>query len=359
MKTISVNVNNGYNVYVGKGIVEDAGLIIRKASGSSKFMIITNKKVYGLHGMKLKKSFKGMNFNFFFMKDGEEHKTFKTLTSIYDACIKFGLDRNSCIVAFGGGVTGDVAGFAAATYMRGIKYVQVPTTLLAQVDSSVGGKTGVDLKSGKNMVGAFCQPSAVIADTDFLKTLEPREFNNGMAEVIKHGIIADKSYFDYAVNNSRLILERNDKALEYIVSGSVKIKAAIVEADEFEQSGVRAKLNFGHTIGHAIETALGYRYLKHGEAVAIGAVMASKISFKTGLCDISTVNSINQAYNLFNLIKPLKKIKKPLIFKFLFNDKKAKDGKIRFVLTTGIGSVKLVDNVDLSLIKREIYNYFI
>jgi len=357
MNKITVRVKPAYDVIIGKGIIKNAGMLISKATGSRRFIVVTNRKVFALHGRELIKSLTGLKHTVHFIKDGEEYKNLSTLDGIYKACVKAGLDRSSCIIAFGGGVTGDTAGFAAATYMRGIKYAQVPTTLLSQVDSSVGGKTGIDAAYGKNMIGAFYQPSIVLADTDTLKTLNKSEFNNGMAEVIKHGIIADKKYFDYIIGNEKRIKSMDDYSLEYIVAGSVRIKSRIVAADEKEITGLRALLNFGHTAGHAIETAMHYKGIKHGEAVAVGSVIAAKISAKAGFCDESTVRVINEAYNLFNLIKPLKKVKKALILSLLFNDKKVKDGKIRFVLTKGIGSAKLIDNVDLSLIKREILNF--
>ena len=209
--------------------------------------------------------------------DGEEYKNFETLKSIYDSLIEFGFDRSSLIVALGGGVVGDIAGFAAATYLRGIPFVQVPTTLLAQVDSSVGGKTGINHEKGKNLIGAFYQPGFVLIDTSTLDTLPEREYLSGLAEVAKYGIVLDGNLFDFMSANAGKLLDRDKESLLTVIKRSCSIKASIVEKDE-KEAGLRAVLNYGHTIGHAVETLTCYKRYTHGEAVAIGMAQAARFS---------------------------------------------------------------------------------
>jgi 3-dehydroquinate synthase len=346
---------NPYTVYVGSGIIGETGGLLEKNMDGRRVMVVSNKKVFGLHGKKLVKSLKQrFECSVHLMPDGERFKTMRTVEGILEACASNGLDRHSAIVALGGGVVGDVAGFAAAVYMRGIKVVHVPTTLLSQVDSSVGGKTGVDLKAGKNLAGAFHQPLFVLADTQLLLTLDEREFNNGMAEVIKHGIALDREYFDYIIDNAGKIKARENTILEQLVLGSVRLKASVVVPDEKETRGLRALLNYGHTVGHAIEAAGGYRLLKHGEAIAAGMLVAANTAKSLGICGDSAVKSQINALKSFNLIKPLKNLEKDLIIKRIFSDKKAKDGKIRFVLTKDIGCAILIESIDIIVLKREL-----
>jgi len=257
----------------------------------------------------------------------------------------------------GGGVVGDVAGFVAAIYMRGINLIHVPTSLVAQADSSIGGKTGVDLKAGKNLIGCFYQPRAVITDIDVLYSLNENEYKNGLTEVIKYGIIMDAPFFYFLKKNVTKIMNRDKKALFYMVKKSIQNKVKIVEKDEKETTGLRAILNYGHTIGHAIESAGGYKLYKHGEAVAIGMFIAASIAYKMQICPKETFIEQKQILNLFNLIKPLKKIKTGNILKKIKYDKKAVNGKIRFILTKKIGYVSFIQNMDLNLIKKELERY--
>lgn len=355
MKAIKVNLkNNPYMVYVGRGILGLAGRLLRPLTKGNRVMIVSNKKVFGLHGAKLEKSLKKyFKCSVFLIPDGEEYKTMATVCSILEACAGHGLDRSSTIVALGGGVVGDIAGFAASAYMRGINLVQAPTTLLAQVDSSIGGKTGVDLKYGKNLAGAFYQPKFVLADVLTLKTLDREEFKNGLAELIKHGIIMDAPLFARLKRNVKKVISVDVKEMEYVVRKSVADKARIVEKDEREK-GIRAILNYGHTVGHAIEAAGGYKAYTHGQAVVIGMVIAARIAYKMGICGKNTVNQQIQVLNSFNLIKPLKKVKIDSIIKRMFSDKKALNGKIRFILTNKIGRVKLVESIQIKRIKEEL-----
>jgi 3-dehydroquinate synthase len=347
--------DNSYDIYIGSGILAEAGRLLASITGRQKAMIVSNKKVYPLHGKKLFQSLsKYFDVSVFLMPDGERYKTIDTLKKIYDAAARARLDRKSVIVALGGGVVGDTAGFAAATYMRGIKVMQVPTSLLAMADSSIGGKTGVDLKAGKNLAGAFHQPALVLMDIDTLQTLPKEEFINGMGEVIKHGIIMDAEFFNYIKTNADKILEKDKNTLLSMVERSALCKTKIVSQDEKEVSGLRAILNYGHTIGHAIEAETGYKGIKHGEAVAIGMAAAARIAESMGLCSQDTVNGQIKVLNSFNLIKPLKKLKTGNIIKRLYNDKKVKDGKIIFILTKKIGHAKLNETVPIAIIKAEL-----
>ncbi|MFP4466534.1 MAG: 3-dehydroquinate synthase [Candidatus Goldiibacteriota bacterium] len=359
MRTVRVRTKQDpYNVYVGWDILKDTGRLLKEKAKGRKIMIVSNKKVFGLHGAVLKRSLeKKFETSLCLLPDGEKYKNMNSLEKVYYACAKNKLDRYSLIIAFGGGVIGDTAGYAAATYMRGIDFVQAPTTLLAQVDSSIGGKTGIDMPFGKNMVGAFYQPVFVIADTKTLKTLEKKEFENGMAEAVKHGIIRDRTYFEFLKKEKEGILEVRKNEIMHLVKRSVEIKASIVSEDEREVSGLRAILNYGHTVGHAIEAAQEYKGLKHGQAVAAGAVIAAGIAEKSGLCSAETRNEQIKVFNSFNLIKPLKKVKISSILKRIYNDKKNKDGKIRFILTKKIGCATLIETVEKDTIKQEIRHF--
>jgi 3-dehydroquinate synthase len=359
MITIKVKLKqNPHNIYLGKGILSKIGDILKNRITGKKVLIISNKKIFKLHGKNLingiKKYFK---YNILLLPDGEKYKNLETVNLIYKNCIKFGLDRHSAIIAFGGGVIGDTVGFAAATYMRGINLVQVPTTLLAQVDSSIGGKTGVDLKEGKNLIGSFYQPIFVLSDIDVLKTLNKREFKNGLVEIIKYGIIMDKEFFYYLKNNYIDILNKKDDILINIIKKSILCKTKIVEKDEKEKTGLRAILNYGHTVGHAIEAEGKYQMYKHGEAVAIGMVIAAKLALRKKLCSKETYKEQIEILRKFNLIKPLKINKISNIIKHLYNDKKALNGKIRFILTKKIGCVSFIKNINVSIIKKELEQF--
>lgn len=359
METIKVRLkNNRYNIYTGAGILPKTGTLLKKTVPGKKVLIVSNKKVYSLYGAKLTASLKKhFKVEKYLMPDGEQFKTMATVTGILEACAKAGLDRRCAIVALGGGVVGDTAAFAAAVYMRGIRVAQVATTLVAQVDSAIGGKTGVDLKAGKNLAGAFHQPVFVLSDTDTLKTLTEREFKNGLAEVIKYGIIMDAPFFKYLQKNRSAILNIDKKALAYIVKKCSQCKAGIVEKDEKETKGLRAILNYGHTLGHAIEAAAGYKTYKHGEAVAIGMALAAGMAHRVKHCSAETYNAQIQALKSFNLIKPLKKVKISSVLQRLYSDKKAKDGKIIFVLTKKIGYVTLVESINTNIIKEELERF--
>ncbi len=286
MITVPVKLKErSYNIDIGAGLLRSLPQKLPSFFPSRRFVIVTNTTLARLYRKKIDKLLSGKNFSYqwIVIPDGEKYKTLATVEKIIRQIIHFRGDRKTGLVALGGGVVGDVGGFVASIYMRGIPFIQIPTTLLAQVDSSVGGKTGVDLESGKNLVGAFYQPRWVLIDTDFLKTLPQREYLCGLAEVVKYGVIRDEKFFKFLESNISGILKLNSKVLGTIIRRSCAIKAHIVSQDERE-GGLRVLLNFGHTLAHAIETLSGYSRIHHGEAVSMGMVYATGLSFMEGLC---------------------------------------------------------------------------
>jgi len=281
---------------------------------------------------------------------GEESKSLEQTVGLCRALVRARLDRGSALIALGGGVIGDLTGFVAAMLYRGIPFVNLPTTLLAQVDSSVGGKTGVNLPEGKNLVGAFHQPSLVVADVLTLRSLPEREFHSGLAEVVKHGMIADSTLFQRLEEKADLILARDPETLREIVARSCAIKADVVEKDERE-SGLRAMLNFGHTVGHAIEAALGYGAITHGEAVANGMVIATALSVRRGLCPERDARRLHDLLDRFGLLGSVLPPPESLE-KYMVSDKKARDGVLQFVLTRGVGSVTFAPVFDREELRR-------
>tara|TARA_B100000686_G_C16796322_1_gene982609 strand:- start:2498 stop:3469 length:972 start_codon:yes stop_codon:yes gene_type:complete len=283
--------------------------------------------------------------------EGEEYKTLASAEAVYDRLLEFHCDRSSVLIALGGGVIGDLTGFVAATFMRGIPFLQIPTTLLAQVDSSVGGKTAVNHPKGKNMIGAFFQPRAVLVDLDTLKTLPGNEFRAGLAEVIKYGVIADVGLFKYLEANDKKILDLDPECLARIIETSCTIKARVVEKDELE-SRHRMILNYGHTLGHAIEALTDYKEYKHGEAVAIGMVFAAKLSADLGRCAEDVEQRIARLALRFGLPTRAPNLDPKSIVQAIYHDKKTTDKNIKFILAKGIGSIEIEDSVpEMSLEK--------
>ena len=295
MKRIEVKTDAPYEVLIGQGLIEQSGALIRQTVSSKTALIVTDDIVNSLYGEALEASLVKAGFECFkfVFQNGEGSKNIKTYTDILEFAASKQLTRDDCMVALGGGVVGDITGFAAATYLRGIAYVQVPTTLLAMVDSSVGGKTAVDLQSGKNLVGAFYQPKLVIADTDTLTTLSENIFADGMAETVKYGILFDRGFFSFLNENEARL------NLEYIVEKCVCFKRDIVDEDEKDR-GVRGLLNLGHTVGHAIEKLSDYG-VSHGSAVAIGTVIIARGAYKCGLCKYDLSGEIIDIYNKYSL----------------------------------------------------------
>ena len=343
METLTVNLGErSYPIHIGAGILERAGEMLQQAGLRGKVAVVTNPTVAQLYLDPVHEALKRCGFEVtpVLLPDGEEHKTLKSLAAIYDRLIADRLERKSCLLALGGGVIGDLTGFAAATYLRGVPYVQLPTTLLAQVDSSVGGKTAVNHEGGKNLIGAFYQPKLVLIDVDVLQSLPQRELIAGLAEVIKYGIIEDADLFQLLERRVGDIIKLDRELLSQIILKSCAIKARVVEADEREEN-LRAVLNFGHTIGHALEAATGYKQFLHGEAVGIGMVKAAALSVQQGFCDQQSFERV---------IKLVKKAGLPGEFpsgvsmqNLIQNmevDKKAAEGKIKFVVCCGIGKTR-------------------
>lgn len=332
-----------YNIYIDSGLISDSKLICSAIAGE-RVLIVTNETIAPLYAEQLKQTLKDYQVDVIVLPDGERFKTLETLNTIFDTLLSNGHNRQSTVIALGGGVVGDTAGFAAASYQRGIAFIQVPTTLLSQVDSSVGGKTAVNHKLGKNMIGAFYQPRAVFIDTDTLQSLPKRELIAGLAEVIKHGALADRQYFEWLEEVVDDLLDGDAEIIKSVIKRSCEIKARIVAADE-KETGIRALLNFGHTFGHAIENGLGYGTWLHGEAVGAGMVMAADLSCRMKMC------SIEDGRRLKTLIEKVGLPIAPpvgLVNEFttlMQRDKKASDRGMRFVLLRAIGSAELIDDV--------------
>lgn len=355
MKTVNVDLvgkgsalDRSYEILIERGLIDETGprlIELGELGAGRRAVLITNPTVMGLYGKKIINSLEGAGFSVVVieMPDGEEFKNLDEASKVYDRLIEEKLDRGSPIVALGGGVVGDLAGFVAATYLRGVPYVQVPTTLLAQVDSSVGGKTAVNHPKGKNLIGSFYQPKMVIIDPDVLSTLDEREVRTGLAEVVKHGVIRDKDYFEFLELNAKKVLGLSAE-IDEAIERSCQIKASVVSEDERE-TGLRAILNFGHTFGHAIEAVAGYSTYRHGEAVSMGMVMAAGFSVELGLCDTTLVDRIRGLLDSLGLPTAVPKLSPDDILASIFLDKKVKAGRVNFVLLKGLAQV-VVEEVD-------------
>ena len=319
--------------------------------------VITNKTLAGLYYKKIELSLKksGISANTELVPDSEKAKSQKSLIEVLNRLASYDKNKAVFIIALGGGVVGDLAGFAASIYKRGIPYVQIPTTLLAQVDSAIGGKVAIDLPAAKNLAGSFYQPKIAISDPALLNSLPAREIRNGLAEIIKYGVIRDKILFEYIEKNYKKIMQLVPEALERVILSCSKIKAQIVEEDELDRKGKRAILNYGHTIGHAIEAASSYsgRY-NHGEAVAIGMIVAADISAKMGFLKDNDRARIDSLIKKCGLPTKVQNLKISAIYNAHLHDKKFTRGKNKFILPTGIGSVKVVENVPNSIITKSI-----
>jgi len=325
----------GYPILVGPGLLDDPGLL-GESVAARDVLVVTNATVAPLYLARLERALAGKRVASVVLPDGEQYKTLETLGRVFDALVERRMNRDACVAALGGGVVGDMAGFAAACYQRGVDYVQVPTTLLAQVDSSVGGKTGVNHPGGKNLIGAFHQPRAVVADTNTLATLPPRELRAGLAEVIKYGLIADAAFLDWIEANLAAVLRLDGAALTHAIRRSCEIKAEIVAEDEREH-GRRALLNLGHTFGHAIETATGYGEWLHGEAVGAGMLMAADLSCRLGWIEAADVERVRALLERAELPVAAPPIGAGRARELMGMDKKVLAGRIRLVLMRGVG----------------------
>ncbi|MEM6988115.1 MAG: 3-dehydroquinate synthase [Pseudomonadota bacterium] len=325
-----------YPIYIGKGLLDQAELY-RQHISSRKLLVVSNDVVAPLYLQAVLDALGNYEVDTLVLPDGEEHKTLDTLNRVYDRLLQGRFDRNCTLLALGGGVIGDIVGFAAASYQRGVKFVQVPTTLLAQVDSSVGGKTGVNHKRGKNMLGAFHQPQAVLIDLSTLDTLSDREYRAGMAEVIKYGLALDADFLDWIEDKLDPLLAREHGALQHAVATSCEIKARVVAADERE-AGQRALLNLGHTFGHAIETHTGYTTWLHGEAISTGMCLAARLAEREGLIDTALRVRTERLFERTGLpTEPPHNLDAETLIDLMARDKKARAGNIRLVLPVGVG----------------------
>jgi len=346
--------DNSYPIFIGEG----ASLSLENFEGyiaGKDIAIVTNEVVAPLYLNEISDLFSHMNVIEYILPDGEQEKKLKTVHKIIDRLMEAGLGRDSTLIALGGGVVGDITGFTASIFMRGINFIQIPTTLLAQVDASVGGKTAVNHKSGKNLIGSFYQPQCVICDSIFLATLEATEISAGLAEIIKYGLIFDSEFFLWLQKNIQQILSNDPVTVAHVIQRSCAIKAEIVAQDEKEQS-VRALLNFGHTFGHAIEKLTGYGNWTHGDAVAVGMVLAARLSEKMALITPEDVQNIEEILTAANLPISLPNIDPAELLAAMQSDKKVKDRNIQLVLLKNIGEAFLTADYsqeDLANILRD------
>lgn len=351
-----------YPIYIGEGILAQAGDLISQCTKATKILIVSNERVFALYGEKFKGALKNEGFKTetMLIEEGEEYKNIASLEKIWEKAIGARLERKDAIAALGGGVIGDVTGFAAATYLRGVDFIQVPTTLLAQVDSSVGGKVAINSKSGKNLLGNFYQPKAVLSDTSVLSSLPDSEIKVGLAEVIKYGFIektcslnpCENSFLSYLTENRDAILQRKPSDMEYIIRHSCSLKAAVVNQDE-KEAGLRAILNFGHTIGHAVEKCYKYKRINHGEAVAIGMRGVFHIALSKGMIDKEYFdNSLNLLTDYGMDYKIRRDAEPAALYDAMGADKKVSSGKIKFVLPISTAEVEIFNNIS----KTEVIN---
>jgi len=357
MKTLQVKLGEhgerSYPIYIGQDLLAKPELIEPYVNGT-QVLIVSNETVAPLYLKKVQNTFNSYDVETVILPDGEQYKNLTELNTIFDALLSAKFDRTCTLVALGGGVVGDMTGFAAASYQRGVNFIQIPTTLLAQVDSSVGGKTGVNHPKGKNMIGAFHQPTCVIADSDTLNTLEDNQLSAGIAEVIKYGLIRDMDFTKWLEENMHKLLERDPEALSHAIEVSCKCKAEIVAEDE-KESGVRALLNLGHTFGHAIETSAGYGNWLHGEAVATGMLMAADLSMRLGNL---TQHDVERVDNILDMAMLPTRAPHHMDFDHFLElmavDKKVRAGKINFVLFNKLGDALVTNDFDHNLLRATV-----
>jgi 3-dehydroquinate synthase len=347
---------NSYNIVIAPGSLSQIGSHLSQLNLGKKALLVSNPEIFSYYGQIVIKSLEAAGFEVssHLIPPGETYKTLDSITHLYDTALENHLERSSTMIALGGGVIGDMTGFAAATWLRGINFIQIPTSLLAMVDASIGGKTGVNHPKGKNLIGAFYQPRLVLIDTQVLKTLPVREFRAGMAEVIKYGIIWDRDLFAQLEAAERLdeLSYLSEELLQTILTRSCQAKADVVSQDE-KEAGLRAILNYGHTIGHAIESLTGYSTINHGEAVAIGMVAAGRLATALQMWTEEEENRQNALIEKAGLpTKIPSNVKIEEVIETLKTDKKVKAGKVRFILPTEIGKVTITERVSADLIQR-------
>lgn len=360
MSTVPVRLKEkSYNIVIGNQIVPHLPKILKSLDLGRDAVIITDRSVEKIHGRQVAAALKAKGFSVktFAVAPGEPSKSASVAMKLVEEIARYDVDRRIFIIALGGGVVGDMAGFVAAVYKRGIPYVQMPTTLLAQVDSAIGGKVGIDLSVGKNLAGAFYQPKVVLSDVNFLTTLDKRQIRNGLAEAVKYGVIIDRKLFAYLEKNYAKFLSLDRAVLTKVVGECSRIKAMVVSKDEHETKGLRMILNFGHTLGHALENAGGYDRFHHGEAVALGMRMAAHISCRKGMFKAADAERLNGLLSLIGLPQTFTGVSQEKILNAMRHDKKFVGGKNRFVLARRIGSVEVVAGISMDLIEEALSKY--
>ena len=354
MQRLSIDLGErSYDILIGRGLRKRAGELLKATFDPSRVVVITHPSINSLYGEEVTKNFvaQGWETDIIEVPEGESSKNLSQAEKLYDHLLELNCDRKSVLVALGGGVIGDLVGFVAATYQRGIPFIQMPTTLLSQVDSSVGGKTAVNHPKGKNMIGAFYQPRLVIADLETLRTLPQKEYRAGLAEIVKYGVIADAKLFEFLETHYKKILNLDFECLSHIIETSCSIKARVVEKDERE-SHYRMILNFGHTLGHAFEALTQYSRFIHGEAVAIGMVCAAELSHSMGKCSKEVPNRLKTLLNNLGLPVEMPELDSTAVIESLYHDKKTMDHKIKFILVKDIGSIEIVDHMPEAEIQK-------
>ena len=352
MQTVTVDLDDrSYPIFIGANLLENADLLLPYI-GSGRVVIVTNEIVAPIYLERVQLQFGRQFGSAIVLPDGEATKKLDTIGQIYDHLLQGKYDRKTTLVALGGGVVGDITGFAAATFQRGVNFLQIPTTLLAQVDSSVGGKTGVNHALGKNMIGSFYQPKCVVADTAVLRSLPQREVRAGLAEVLKYGLINNPEFFEWLAHNSTELLELDNACISEAIKICCEAKANIVAQDE-KESGIRALLNLGHTFGHAIETASGYGVWLHGETVAMGMVMAADLSKRLGWLSSAEAVQIREVLekNFGMPVEPPADITVAQYLDLMSSDKKAELGKLRFILLKAIGEAAIEGDVENAMLE--------
>lgn len=353
MENVRVELSdNSYDIAIGGDIFDDAAQFIGNTKFTKKALLVTDSNVVAQFGDVVSNALRKFNIDFdtAIIPAGEPSKNLREAENLYTRAIESKLDRKSVIIALGGGVVGDLAGFVAATYLRGIAFIQIPTTLLAHVDSSVGGKTAVNHKLGKNLIGAFHQPKAVFIDINTLKTLPEREIKSGLGEVVKYGVISDGKFFDYLEDNVDRILNRDVEVMTHIIKRSCEIKAEVVGKDE-KESGLRRILNFGHTIAHAIEEDTAYKKYRHGEAVAVGMIGAALISQQLGIIDSAQITRLQNLITRLGMVTKCEGCNVDNMYNAAFRDKKTVGGKLNWVLMKDFGTVEIVGDVPANIVK--------
>jgi len=358
MKTIKIQLNNSIesNIIIHEGMFKNISDSLESFSNNTDFIIITDQNIMDYHSELIHAAFEDYKYNIIVSIHGEKAKDISNIDKIYLNLLDLNCNKDSCLVAIGGGVITDITGFVASTFMRGIQYINIPTSLLAMVDSSIGGKTGINLSKGKNLIGSIYHPSKIIIDISFLTTLPVREYFSGMIEIIKYGLILDRNLFKLISSNFKeLSVNNNSELMINIINRCIELKSMIVEEDEKDKN-IRNILNFGHTIGHALESYFGYDYIKHGEAVAYGILYSSKLSNKySGLSD----SDFKEISNLINKISlpQLKELDLDRLINLIINDKKNINGKLKFILLESIGKAQIANKINYNDIKEVLENY--